>query len=265
MQTNASAREKERMSEFGGLLYHASRPLRILSTLAWAPQVRERFLASGARELPEVTYTPFDPAPSIEAVREARRRTVPVTTIDLWLDRQADAIECGARMLAAAGTPSFYEYGRQIYGEPTAPLRYLPITPLDLAQNVHDTIAQVAIPIASPTYHSAETVAENLTRAVAAHFGEQAPAVELVDELSSNALATARAIRIRRGARFTDRDFTQLLHHEAYIHVATAWISRHSASSTRLVCAGPRAFSRPGSATRAICSRSSPSRSSAIA
>ena len=31
-----------------------------------------------------------------------------------------------------------------------------------------------------------------------------------------------QAIRVRRGARFTDRDFTQLLHHEAFIHVATS-------------------------------------------
>jgi uncharacterized protein (TIGR02421 family) len=65
-------------------------------------------------------------------------------------------------------------------------------------------------------------VAEDLARAVETHFSEQAPAVELVDRLSANALATSKAIRIRRGARFTDRDVTQLLHHEPYIHVATS-------------------------------------------
>lgn len=46
--------------------------------------------------------------------------------------------------------------------------------------------------------------------------------MELVDRLSANALATAKAIRIRRDARFTDRDASQLLHHEAYIHCATS-------------------------------------------
>ena len=46
--------------------------------------------------------------------------------------------------------------------------------------------------------------------------------MELVERLSANALATSRAIRVRRGARFTDRDFTQLLNHEAFIHVATS-------------------------------------------
>jgi uncharacterized protein (TIGR02421 family) len=44
----------------------------------------------------------------------------------------------------------------------------------------------------------------------------------LVDKLSANALATASTISIRRDARFTDRDASQLLNHEAYIHVATS-------------------------------------------
>jgi uncharacterized protein (TIGR02421 family) len=223
--TNATEREQERIRAVNRLLHGACRPLRILRTVAWASEVKERFLAQGGRELPDVTYASFDPAPTIEAVREARRQIVPVTTIDLWLDRQANAIELSARMLAAVGTTGFFEYGRQLYGEPTAPLRYVPITPLDLAQSVLDTIRNldhIALNAAPPSYHTAEEVAENLGQAVRAQFGDQAPAIELVDRLSANALATSGAIRIRRGARFTDRDCIQLLHHEAYIHVATS-------------------------------------------
>jgi uncharacterized protein (TIGR02421 family) len=148
-----------------------------------------------------------------------------VTTIDLWLDRQGEAIEQGARMLAAAGTPAFFEHGRRLYGEPTAPLRYAPVSPLDLAQRVIGTIEQldhIELSIAPAAYRTAEEVAVDLDREVRAHFGAAAPRIELVDRLSANALATAKAIRVRRGARFTDRDFVQLLHHEAYIHVATS-------------------------------------------
>lgn len=218
-------REKDRIRTAACLLHQACKPIRVLRTLDWAPEVKESFLAGGGRELPQVTYPSFDPTPSIEAIREARRQIVPFTTIDVWLERHAQSIEIGARMLAAAGTPSFFEFGRQLYGEPKAPLRYVPITPLELAQSVLDTItqlAQIEISTAPPAYHNAEEVAVDLERAVRAHFGDQAPAIELVDRLSANALATSRAIRIRRGARFTDRDFTQLLHHEAFIHVATS-------------------------------------------
>lgn len=221
----ATRREKERIRAVAGLLHRACQPVRILRTLDWPPDVKERFLARGARELPKVSYPAFDPTPTVEAVREARRLIVPVTTVDMWLDRQAHAIELGARMLAAAATPAFFELGRELYGEPTAPLRYVPITPLDLARTVLETLEQLAkidMPTAPPAYRDAASVARDLERAVAAHFGDDAPAVELVDRLSANALATSRAIRVRRGARFTDRDFIQLLHHEAYVHVATS-------------------------------------------
>ena len=223
--TTPIEREKDRIRAVTRLLHQACKPIRILRALDWAPEVKESFLAGGSRELPQVTYPPFDPTPSIELVREARRQIVPFTTIDMWLERHAQSIEHGARMLAAVGTPSFFEFGRQLYGEPTAPLRYVAISPLDLAQTVLETINQLAhieISTAPPAYHSAEEVAVDLDRAVRAHFGDQAPAIELVDRLSANALATSRTIRVRRGARFTDRDFTQLLHHEAFVHVATS-------------------------------------------
>jgi uncharacterized protein (TIGR02421 family) len=96
---------------------------------------------------------------------------------------------------------------------------------LQLAEHVRDTIEQLArieMDISPPEYHDAPTVARDIERAVRAHFGEDAPKVELVDRLSANALATAKAIRIRRDASFTDRDASQLLHHEAYIHCATS-------------------------------------------
>jgi uncharacterized protein (TIGR02421 family) len=128
-------------------------------------------------------------------------------------------------MLAAVGTNAFFEYSRQIYGEPTAPHRLYPQTSLELAEHVRDSIEQldrIEMDIAPPDYHEALAVARDIERAVHVHFGEAAPKVELVDKLSANALATAKSIRIRRDARFTDRDASQLLHHEAYIHCATS-------------------------------------------
>lgn len=225
MAAIVSEEEKNRICSIAGLLYQASRSIRVLSSIEWPPETKAEFLANGGRELPRVSYRPLDPTRAIEAVREARRAIVPVGVVDVWLDRQADTLENSARMLAAVGTPSFFEYGRRIYGEPTAPMRFLPLTPLQLAQSVRDAIDQLAkveMEIAPPEYHDAELVAREIGRAVDAHFGDAAPKIELVEKLSANALTTATAIRIRRDARFTDRDASQLLHHEAYIHCATS-------------------------------------------
>jgi uncharacterized protein (TIGR02421 family) len=141
------------------------------------------------------------------------------------LERHANSIETGARMLAGIGTPVFFEHSRQVYGEPTAPLRYHPATSLELAQSIRDVIDQLAridLGVAPRAHLSAEDVAREIEAAVSRHFAEDAPKVTLVDTLSANALATADRIRIRRDARFTDRDAAQLLNHEAYIHVATS-------------------------------------------
>jgi uncharacterized protein (TIGR02421 family) len=66
----------------------------------------------------------------------------------------------------------------------------------------------------------AATVAEQMQQAVK-QFGQYAPKVCIVDDLSANALAGAERVRIRRTACFTDKDVEQLIQHEIHIHVAT--------------------------------------------
>jgi uncharacterized protein (TIGR02421 family) len=218
-------RERDRIRNTTRLLYQASTTIRIMQRVAWSSTVKAEFFANDGRELPKVEYAPYDPMPAIELIREARRSISPVSVIDMWLERQADVLEHSARMCASLGASSFFEYGRQIYGEPTAPLRLFPLTPLQLAESIRDSIAaltKVELDISPPAYRSAEVVAADIERAVQAHFGDAAPKIQLVAELSANALASATAIKIRKDARFTDRDAMQLLHHEAFVHTATA-------------------------------------------
>lgn len=217
--------EKDRIRSVAKLLHQAARPIKILETIAWPKQVKIDFFAQGAKELPHITYVTFDPQPVIDQVRQAQRQIFLGGVIDQWLDRQAKSLEMAARMLGGIGTPIFFEYSRHAYGEPTTPLRFDTETPLELAQSIRGTIEslnQIKIDIAPTTYHSAQEIAQELEQAVQKHFGSDAPEVLLLDELSANALASAKRIKIRRDARFTDRDAAQLLNHEAYIHVATS-------------------------------------------
>ena len=223
--TKAVDREKQRIRKAAHLLYDGARRVRILRSIDWPASVKHGLFAKDARELPVTSYPGFNAAPTIDVIREARRMIIPISPIDQWLERQANSIETGARMLAGVGTPVFFEHSRQVYGEPTAPLRYLPVTSLELAlsiQEVIDQLARIDLGVAPSAHLSAEDVAREIQTAVSRHFAEDAPKVTLVDTLSANALATADEIRIRRDARFTDKDAIQLLNHEAYIHVATS-------------------------------------------
>jgi uncharacterized protein (TIGR02421 family) len=218
-------REAERVRRATRLLRDAEKPVRVLRTIAWPASVRERFFARGARELPEVEYEKLDIGRTLEAVTAARALLGGHEVIDDWLRRQADAIERGARMLAAAGTRELFEHACVLYGTPRGPLADGTSTSLELAEMLGAVLSDLTrIELGAPPEadHPAEEVAAFISAAVKRHFGEDAPPVEVVDDLSANAVATSQGIRLRRGADFSDRDAALLLHHEAFIHVATS-------------------------------------------
>ncbi len=235
-------RDSERIRRAAALLREAERPVRVLRMVAWEPEVRERFLAAGGRELPQPVYRPLDPDPTLARVAEARRDLAwGRTPADDWLLRLAGAIDSGARMLAAVGTAELHRYSRELYGWPTAPLLDQANTALGLARQLDEVLSGLAHVELSDRvgYPDADQVADTLRRAVARRFGPAAPAVVVVDQLSANAIAGPDQIRIRRGARFTDRDVHQLIHHEAFVHVATSLNGRDQTDLPILAAAHP--------------------------
>ena len=215
----------ERYRRAATILHDVAKPIRVLARLAWPAELRERFLASGGTELPTPEYEPLDPTDVLDGVAAARRELRPGSIVDDWLEGEARAVEATALMLSTVGTRAFHAYSRQVYGVPTLPLRFDPTTPLTLAGQVHQTIDELtSVDLLPPPRRdlTGVDIAAQLTPRVRAHFGADAPAVLVVDELSANALATATKIKVRRDAMFTHRDGAQLLNHEAYIHVGTA-------------------------------------------
>lgn len=197
-----------------------------MSSLAWPGAVRAKFLRHKAKRMPEVSYPElpdFDPTlRELDAIREEAGET---TAIDRWLGGTAETLIRATRLLQARGTPAFYDYSRELYGAPTDQLSDGASTSLQLAEtftNVLDDLDHVELGLPEPDRRTARGVASALRRASRELFGEAAPEVEVVDELSANALAGPNRIRVRRGARFSQRDVHQLIHHEVYIHVATA-------------------------------------------
>jgi len=188
--------------------------MKVLSALAWPAELRQEFLAGGADKLPEPTYTMVDPTSVLDGVAAARRLLRPGNVVDDWLDREATSIESTALMLSSLGTPAFHAYSRRLYGVPSQPLRYDPATPLELAAKVESSLEDLkAASLIRPVVRTrtGEEVATFITAAVDEHFGDAAPQVLLVDELSANAVASTSRIKIRRDAKFTAKDSAQLL------------------------------------------------------
>ncbi|HSP28582.1 MAG TPA: flavohemoglobin expression-modulating QEGLA motif protein [Ilumatobacteraceae bacterium] len=220
----SSDADADRYRSAAQILHDVAKPMRVLSALAWPAELRDQFLAEGAQRLPEPTYDTVDPTTVIDGVDAVRRILRPGHVVDDWLGREAEAVESTALMLASRGTPAFHAYSRRLYGVPSQPLRYDPATPLDLAHRVHEAIGELHdAALLRPVLRTrtGAEVAAFIEDAVHDHFGDDAPEVVLVDELSANATASTSRIKIRRDAKFTQKDAAQLLNHEAFIHVAT--------------------------------------------
>lgn len=218
--------ESERLAACMAGLREAEQPVRILRHLAWPRSVRDEFLRHDGRELPKIEYPAFDADPSLQMLERVRDHLKNDDSPEArWIERQASAIESAARMLAATETPAFLTHGRRLYGTPREPLPDENATVLGLAQRFHeviDSVDNIDLGDPLPANYSPDRLADAMRRACERVFGDAAPQVVVVDELSANALAGPRVIRIRRGAAFTENDVAQLIHHEAYIHVATS-------------------------------------------
>ncbi len=223
-------------------LREAERPLRVLGLLAWPLAVRNRFLDGGDRQLPEVSYEQADTRLVEEALTRARpiiKRTGPAQA---WFERIADRIATANRMLKHVGQAEFYRCSSQLYGAPELAPADSGRTPLELARRLRgiiDRLSHVDLGAPADASATAEEVAERMRCAVEQFFANEAPAVEVVDNLSANATAGPERIRIRATARFTDRDVEQLIHHEAGIHVATSLNGRHQTELPILAASHP--------------------------
>ncbi|MGH8496685.1 MAG: tyrosine/phenylalanine carboxypeptidase domain-containing protein, partial [Gammaproteobacteria bacterium] len=135
---------RERIREVCTLLREAERPVRLLATLAWPPEIKQEFFARGAAALPRPQYPGFDPQPTFDAIAEARKSIGTDHPVEQWLARLAEVIEGGARMLAAVGTPAFFEQSRLLFGAPTDPLKDESSTSLELARSFHIVLDDLA-------------------------------------------------------------------------------------------------------------------------
>lgn len=216
----------ERLRNAAALLRKAEKPVRVLRAVGWGPDVSERFFAAGEKELPQVSYTPIDAAPIHETLSAARALIDGEGPVQQWLLRIADVIGIGADMLAAIGTKEFHRQSVKLYGSPQSDLLNCDVRPLDLARmldHVLGSFHNLDINLdATEVTTSADELAVRMEDILARHFGDQSPKIEVVDHLSSKALAGARYIRIRRDASFSDRDLAQLVQHEAFVHIGTS-------------------------------------------
>ena len=234
-------RERERLIEAAAALRQAEKPVRMLRSVAWPEDAYDTFMTAKARSLPDVCYTPIDPAPTHERTAVARRLIDGTSPVHRWLSKIANVVDTGADMVSAVGTKKFFELSSALYGHPSATLTDNLTRPIDLARSLDDVLAGFKHEDLhldeGPITYTADELVEQIRPAVVSHFGDAAPRLEVVDHMASKAIAGGRYIKFRRDAEFSDRDREQLIQHEAYVHIGTT-LNGHEQKLIPLLAAG---------------------------
>lgn len=224
-----SERELERLDEAANLIFSAVDKLPVLKTISWDRSIAEKFFASGMKELPKPEYDSVDPTSAYDDVRLARELIDGTSPVHDWLRRLSDVSEQTAAMLSSVGTKAFYTLSCALYGEPGTPIADGDSSALDLAVRLDQLLSEFdegALKLEAPARLSAEELKKELTLQLPEYFGADAPSIIVTRDVSAKAAAGKDYIKLRADAFFTDLDITQLLQHEALIHIATGMNGR---------------------------------------
>lgn len=226
MAQKLSEQAVERLTRASRLLYEADAPLNVLDAIAWPADVARAFFDSKETRMPTVAYDAVDTSKPREALAAARDAIDGQGVIQDWLNRAARDIENTIRLIEARGTREFFELSKILFGEPKSELRDGKSRTLDLARTLDGILSEYShselFPFEQPEPFTAEDIKTYMEPKVERLFGDEAPKIEVVDTLSAKATADVGSVKLRSTAPFTELDARQLLHHEAFVHIATS-------------------------------------------
>jgi uncharacterized protein (TIGR02421 family) len=227
---------KERIVDIAQQIVDAQRPIRVLQALRWEPAVEEAFWRSKGRELPRVgpedyvkNELGFDPTAKAEEfetlMRAVDRQLGPADALGRILMATAYEYREVVRMLAARGTRDFYVLSRNLYGSPKDRLPDGKTTVRELGQAIYETLGALpgtGLGPEEPRDIGAREACELLNARFAAYFDTPSIQVEVDDTMLADAAAGSGYVKIRSGARFSQRDIDLLEVHEGWVHIATS-------------------------------------------
>lgn len=227
---------KERIAVLAQRIVEGQRPIHVLNSIKWSPEVFERFRDSGWREPPRITAEDyerqsvgFDAQAKIEEFRtieaDARTQLGEGDAIGKILSRTAGEYADVVEMLLARGTPRFYELSRQLYGSAKTTFSDRVTRVRDVALDMYEILTNLDEQVLGPQPVRdipADQAVEVLNQRLNIVFGDGRVRVILDDGIVADAAAGSDYVKLRRGAMFSERDIRVLEVHEGWAHVATS-------------------------------------------
>ena len=218
---------------------------RVLDAIAWPRGVEETFFASGCSALPEVEYTIDRDGMDqrIADLRAAESGVLGDDPVAEWLRANLRSMVDAHRLVLAVGTTDFYDLSREIYGSARTRFRSNPERNIDLADHLLHRLKihgwDEATDPEDPPW-TADAVAIELRRRLAAHYPGLEVEVVLDDTIAAKMVAGMTRVRVRRGGRFLPWEADGLWHHEVETHALTAQNGAAQVDAPFLRSGGPR-------------------------
>ncbi|HEU5398861.1 MAG TPA: flavohemoglobin expression-modulating QEGLA motif protein [Gammaproteobacteria bacterium] len=228
---------KQTLRELSDRIVAAQKPIRILDHIKWEPSIQEEFFKNGARELPKVDAAYYQGRPLgfdsakkrqefHEIERDITRQLGQFNSLGGIMRRMCREYIQVVRMLEARGTPEFGAISEELYGSASDAFHEGGATLADLGKLLGDSLASIdQSELLKPEEKTitAEEAVKILQKRInlAFHETESTVRVLISDGILADAAAGADYIKLRKEAKFNDRDLKVLEVHEGWVHLGT--------------------------------------------
>lgn len=229
-------------------LVSTSRDIKVLSELAWEPELQIAFLANwqrGKPTLPAVRYKKVEYSQQMAQLESIADRAATIDhPLGKYLNDTAQSYFNVAHMISSIGTARMTELSISIYGRPGDRLTGgNGTTSLDAAKyflTVGNEFYRSSSLRETDYCVTAHAVRDELESGLGAVFKDKEVRVVIDTHLASKAAAGATRIRLRDATCFSEYDAQQLLQHEAFVHSLTALNGRRQPIISAMSLGAPR-------------------------
>jgi len=167
-------------------LERAASHLPILRSVNWGADVKVTFLKTGA--LPKPVYADVDTQPAREILSDMALPTGDHPVFK-WLGRTAQTLQRTADLLDSRGSAEFFTVSAKLFGAPDDVMLDGTTKVIDLAEHMDGIFADISVDNlnlgAADEQFDAQGFADRLQPSLRRYFGDDLPAVKVVDSLSA--------------------------------------------------------------------------------